>query len=159
MQHFLLIPLAPFVCLSLQAQTPAPTIAFDSTHHDFGKISEDHKTAHRFIVTNKGNASLNIKEVRTSCDCTNTTVGKTTLLPDEGTFIEAHFDPAGLMGNVRRTLDVVSDDQANPVTRLTFDATVIREIMPSGNAVVFEKVRRDGVGLASSASSLATTRR
>jgi len=146
---FPIILLVSPLCLVLQSQVPAPIIAFDAAHHDFGEISEDQKIAHRYIVTNKGNSPLNVKEVRTSCDCTDTAIGKMVLLPGESTFIEVRFNPEGLQGKVRRTLDVISDDPATPISKLSFDADVIREIMPSGDTVIFTKINRDGAGLAS----------
>jgi len=137
------------VCLALQSQAPAPIITFDAVHHDFAEISEDQKIAHRYTVTNKGNAPLNIKEVRTSCDCTDTAIGKMVLLPGESTFIEVRFNPDGLQGKIHRTLDVISDDPVTPITKLSFNADVIREIMPSGNTVIFTRINRDGAGMAS----------
>ena len=43
------------VCL---AQTSAPLISFDKTHHDFGKMSPAKNVSHKFNITNKGRDTL-----------------------------------------------------------------------------------------------------
>jgi hypothetical protein len=133
--------LAPALCL---AQVPAPVISFDKTHHDFGKIGHDQKVYYRSKVMNKGSAPLQIKEIRPSCGCSYSMVGQWSLAPGEETFIEVHFDPTGLIGNVHKSLSVLSDDPANPDILLTFEASVTHEIMPSTTAIFFHDVPRGG---------------
>ena len=133
-----LIVLASVACLA----QPAPHISFDATHFDFGKISTDAKVSHRFKVTNTGKAPLNITRLNPSCGCTSTVLGKWTLLPDESTEVEVTFNPAGFRGVSRKSIQVVSDDPATPTTTLTFEADVVREIMPSTESVFFQDLVR-----------------
>ena len=133
--------LCPVVCF---AQTATPVISFSKTHHDFGRVLQGNKVSYKYEVTNKGNAPPQIKEVRPDCGCTYTMVGQGLLDPSESTFIEAHFDSAGMMGTIHKSLDVISDDPANPSHRLTFEASVTREIMPSTSVVVFSEIQRSG---------------
>ena len=133
-----LILLAPVVCLA----QPAPHISFDATHFDFGKITSDAKVAHRFKVTNTGKATLNITQLNPSCGCTSTVLGKWSLAPEESTEIEVTFNPAGFRGLSRKSIQVVSDDPANPRTTLTFEAEVLREVMPSTDSVFFQDLVR-----------------
>jgi hypothetical protein len=134
-----LLVLAPMVCVARQ---PAPHIAFDAQHFDFGKISGDAKVAHRFKVTNTGQAYLNITQLNPSCGCTSTVLGKWSLAPGESTEVEANFNPAGFRGPVRKSIQVVSDDPANPRATLTFEADVVQEIMPSTETVFFQDLVR-----------------
>jgi hypothetical protein len=133
-----LLLLAPVVCLA-QA---APHISFDATHFDFGKIPGDVKVSHRFKVTNTGQAPLNITRLNPSCGCTSTVLGKWTLAPGESTDIEVTFNPAGFRGLSRKSIQVVSDDPASPTSTLTFEADVVREIMPSTDSVFFQDLVR-----------------
>jgi hypothetical protein len=133
--------LAPCLCL---AQAPSPVISFDKTHHDFGIIDHDQEVYYRSKVTNKGSAPLQIKEIRPSCGCSYSMMGQWRLAPGEETFIEVHFNPAGLMGNVHKSLSVLSDDPANPDVLLTFEASVAYEIMPSTTAIFFNEISRSG---------------
>jgi len=134
----LLFVLAPVVCLA-QA---APHISFDAIHFDFGKISADAKVSHRFKVTNTGQAPLNITRLNPSCGCTSTVLGKWTLAPGESTEIEVTFNPSGFRGLSRKSIQVVSDDPASPTATLTFEADVVREIMPSTDSVFFQDLVR-----------------
>jgi hypothetical protein len=144
-----LLMLAPVVCLAqppqepqqLQPSQPAPHISFDALHFDFGKISADAKVSHRFKVTNTGQAYLNITRLDPSCGCTSTVLGKWSLAPGESTEVEVIFNPAGYRGPARKSVQVVSNDPASPTT-LTFEANVIREIMPSTDSVFFQDVVR-----------------
>jgi hypothetical protein len=123
--------------LTLMAQ--APVITFDKTHHDFGRISPDRKVAAKYHATNTGNAYLNITQVRPTCGCTYTMLGKWSLAPGEATDIEAQFDPKGLKGGIRKSIEVVCDDPKTPTVALTFEAEVIQEIMASVESVYFHE--------------------
>lgn len=133
---FLLLAV-PAICL---AQGPA--ITFEKLHHDFGKISPDRKVSYRFKVTNTGSATLNITRLNPSCGCTSTVLGKWSLEPGEGTEVEANFDPSGFRGEVRKSIQVISDDPAKGTVTLSFQAEVVQEIMPSTNVVFFYDVVR-----------------
>lgn len=135
---FLLLAV-PAICL---AQAPAPAITFEKLHHDFGKISPDRKVSYRFKVTNTGNATLNITRLNPSCGCTSTVLGKWSLEPGESTEVEASFDPSGFRGEIRKSIQVISEDPAKGTVTLSFQAEVVQEIMPSTNVVFFYDVVR-----------------
>jgi len=124
------------------AQTSAPIISFEKTHHDFGKVSPGTKVAHKFNVTNEGNVPLQIKEIIPSCGCTITKLPKWKLEPGENTFIEVIFNSSGMLGNIRKSITVISDDLVNPKVELTFGAGVVQEIMPSKSVVIFNEISR-----------------
>lgn len=124
-------------CAAVSLMAQAPIITFDKTHHDFGRITPDRKVAAKYKLTNTGNAYLNITQVRPSCGCTYTLLGKWSLAPGEATEIEAQFDPKGLKGGVRKSIEVVCDDPKSPSVSLTLEAEVVQEIMPSVEAVYF----------------------
>lgn len=132
-RHLLLAAAA----VTLMAQAPA--ISFDKTHHDFGRISPDRKVAAKYHATNTGNAYLNITQVRPTCGCTYTVLGKWSLAPGEATDIEAQFDPKGFKGGIRKSIEVVCDDPKTPTVALTFEAEVVQEIMASVESVYFHE--------------------
>ena len=128
--------------LSTLGAAQAPTIAVDQPHFDFGKIFTDAKAVHRFKVTNKGTAALNISRLNPSCGCTSTVIGQWTLNPGQSTDVEATFNPAGFQGPIHKSIQVVSNDPATPTLNLTFEAEVLREISASQYAVFFQDVLR-----------------
>lgn len=122
-------------CAAVAALAQAPAIHFDTFHHDFGRITPDRKVSAKFHVTNTGNAVLSITQVRPSCGCTATVLGKWSIGPGEGTDLEATFDPHGQRGTVRKSMEVVCNDPKTPRVTLTFEADVVQEIMPSVDAL------------------------
>ncbi|WP_291270818.1 DUF1573 domain-containing protein [Geothrix sp.] len=127
-------------CAAVTLVAQAPVISFDKTHHDFGRITPDRKAAAKYRVTNTGNAILSITQVRPSCGCTATVLGKWSIGPGEGTDLEATFDPKGLKGGVRKSIEVVCNDPKTPTVSLTLEAEVVQEIMPSVESVYFHLV-------------------
>jgi hypothetical protein len=130
---------APAICLF---QVPAPKISIDNNNHSFGKITPDKTLTHKFNITNNGDALLTIKEIRESCACSRGTVQKKQLSPGDTTSLEVSFNPAGMVGNVHKTVELLSDDPVNPKVQLTFTASVVYEIMPSNSVVFFNEISR-----------------
>lgn len=126
-------------CATATLMAQAPVIHFDKVHHDFGRITPDRKVAAKYRVTNTGNAVLSLTQVRPSCGCTYTMLGKWSLAPGESTEIEAMFDPKGLKGGVRKSIEVVCTDPKTPTVSLTLEAEVVQEIMPSVESVYFHQ--------------------
>ena len=137
MRSYIIALLASLSCLTQDV----PKINFSSTHYDFGKIRGDKKVSHYFVVTNKGQAPLNITRLNSSCGCTSTVVGKWTLAPNEITNVEVILDPAGLCSTLKKSVQVVSNDPSHPITTLTFSAEVLREVMASTNTIFFDLTR------------------
>lgn len=125
--------------VSLMAQ--APVITFDSFHHDFGRITPDRKVAAKYRVSNTGNAVLSITQVRPSCGCTATVLGKWSINPGESTDLQATFDPHGYRGVVRKSMEVFCNDPKTPTVTLTLEAEVVQAVMPSQEAVYFNAAR------------------
>jgi len=128
-------------CAAVSLMAQAPVIHFDSFNHDFGRITPDRKVSAKYRVTNTGNAVLSITQVRPSCGCTATVLGKWSINPGESTELEATFDPHGYRGPVRKSIEVVCNDPKTPAVTLTFETEVVQEVMPSQDAVYFNTAR------------------
>lgn len=128
-------------CAAVSLLAQAPAISFDTFHHDFGRITPDRKVSAKYRVTNTGNAVLSITQVRPSCGCTATVLGKWSINPGESTELEATFDPHGQRGIVRKSMEVFCNDPKTPNVTLTLEAEVVQEVMPSQEAVYFTTAR------------------
>ena len=60
----------------LTASLRSPKIIFKEEAHDFGSVPRGPEIQYNFKFTNKGNATLRIEKVQTSCGCTGATVGE-----------------------------------------------------------------------------------
>ena len=128
-------------CAAVSLMAQAPAIHFDTFHDDLGRISPDRKVAAKYLVTNTGNAVLSITQVRPSCGCTATMLGKWSINPGESTELEATFDPHGYRGQVRKSIEVFCNDPKTPTVTLTFEAEVVQAVMPSQDAIYFTAAR------------------
>jgi len=110
-----------------------PLIQIDNPDHDFGKIYRGETAEHIFIIRNRGSAPLEIKNVRSTCGCTVTTIGKRNLEPQESTELTAVFDSGRYRGEVIKNIYIYSNDPENPIKKLSVraDVRVDLEIRPS----------------------------
>jgi hypothetical protein len=142
MRYLSALLIAPALLAQAPAPVPDPVLTFDKVHHDFGKISAEKKVSVKFKVTNTGKSILNITNINPSCGCTSTMLGKWSLVAGESSELEASFDPKGNRGQVRKSIQVTSNDPKNPVATLTMEADVVQDIMPSTTSVFFTDVPR-----------------
>ena len=121
-------------CLAVPAA--APFLRFEKLTYDFGTIRDDAKQSASWAYSNTGTGVLEIVATLPSCGCT-ASVAEPKSVPPGGTgAIAITFDPAGLAGDVRKTLTVVSNDPARKHLILTILAKVIPrelEALPGGH--------------------------
>ena len=130
-------------CVISLAQS-LPCITFNSTYYDFGKIYNNN-VSHSFKITNTGKEYLNITKLNPSCGCIATVSGKWSLAPNESTNINVTLNTTGLCNSLKRSVQVTSNDPANPVVTLTLKADAVQEIMPSTNSVFFDNLIRTSI--------------
>lgn len=107
---------------------PVPKIVCDEPVFDFGEKDSEEKVLHDFIVRNTGDATLEIKNVRTSCGCTVAQPENKSLKPGEQTKIATTLTLKGRQGVTSKTVTVESNDPTNPSFRLELKGTAIAAI-------------------------------
>ncbi len=101
----------------------APSIAFESDKHDFGKITQGEIVSHSFVFVNNGGSDLIISNALGSCGCTIPEYPKGAIKPGEQGKIDVKFDSAGKSGLVKKTVTLTTN--CTPSTQvLTIIATV-----------------------------------
>jgi len=108
-----------------------PRIRFDSTTHDFGDLRSDQKTSFDWVFHNDGDAPLTILRTRSSCGCTVSVADEEPVPPGANGTIHVEFDPAGLHGEIKRSLAVNSNDPVQGAVKLTLRAHVTRVDLPA----------------------------
>ena len=109
---------APFTKVS------GPRTDFPVKEHDFGKIKQGSVVDYTFKFYNKGDASLKIKDLYTSCGCTAAVVKKKILEPGQEGQLRVEFDSAGRSGRGMRQVTVKTNDPVNPTTLLKIYADI-----------------------------------
>jgi hypothetical protein len=132
-----LLPGVAAICLAQAPQGP-PRLVPDRLSHDFGQLAPGTRATHRFLLRNAGGAPLTIAKVVPSCGCTSSVVGKTLLAPGESTALDVTFDTTGLRGPAQKSVQVLSDDPANPSLALAFQAEVLAEVLAATDLVRFQ---------------------
>jgi uncharacterized cupredoxin-like copper-binding protein len=102
----------------------APVMYFKDTQHDFGKVKEGDVVDYTFNFTNKGNAELQIRKVKTSCGCTAALVSDKTIDPGKDGTLKVELDTKNRVGKMSRRVTIYSNDPTNPDMVLTIFADV-----------------------------------
>lgn len=82
----------PIVCLSCKQDRKAE-VSLSSYVYDFGMISPDSIYCDSIILTNVGDAKLDIGEIETGCGCTYASIDKYELNPKESCALHFSFNP------------------------------------------------------------------
>jgi hypothetical protein len=122
--------------ISVHSAAVAQELSVDRGEHDFGNVYRGHEARHNFRLTNTGDDTLKITNVRSSCGCTVPAVAKRNLAPGESTDLTAMF-VSGRKGPVTKNIYVYSNDETDPVTKLTIHANVQQDIQVSPNTIYF----------------------
>ncbi|HEX3989188.1 MAG TPA: DUF1573 domain-containing protein, partial [Verrucomicrobiae bacterium] len=137
------------VCVRAKAQAPTPPvprpagsaaqaeangaiIGFDQSVFNFGASWAGEPVKHVYVVTNSGNAPLEISRVHPSCGCTTAGNYSTNILPGKTGTIAVQFDNSHYSGPVTKTIEVFSNAKNSPRAQLTLHGTVKKalEITP-----------------------------
>jgi hypothetical protein len=109
----------------LTASLKAPKIVFKEESHDFGKVPRGPELQYNFKFTNKGNSTLTIERVQTSCGCTGATVGEQKdYEKNESGEIKVNFSTQGRDGHQEKTIIVYSNDPENPQKVITIQCEI-----------------------------------
>ena len=109
-----LIVCAIFGCTMTFAQAKAGFSASE-TLHDFGTIyEEDGDVSCEFIITNTGNAPLEITRVTASCGCTTPDWTKTPIESGKKGTVKATYRAKGRPGKFEKTVSIFTNAQEAP---------------------------------------------
>ena len=101
-----------------------PRIVADATTKDAGWVEMETPLTATFHLTNQGGQPLSITGVDASCGCTDVSITPDTLEPGQTATLKAMVDTSLKLGDMLKTIDVMSNDPATPKLRLTLKATV-----------------------------------
>jgi len=107
----------------------APRITVDNPVYA-ADVQSGSTASHVFTVSNTGDETLMISLVQTSCGCTTATLPKPDLAPGEAIGLEAKVNTVGFTGKVEKTVEVQSNDPANPSLTLRLDLTLLEPERP-----------------------------
>jgi len=104
-----------------------PVLYFSEIKHDFGIVKEGNIVEYTFKFHNKGNETLKIKDIRTSCGCTAALVSSEKLEPGVVGTLKVELDTKNRSGKMSRTITIQSNDPRDPTKILTVYADIEKE--------------------------------
>lgn len=117
------IALLPASLLALAAD---PAVAFETTSHDFGNISEGGgNVSYEFKFTNTGDAPLMILTANASCGCTRPNFPKKPVEPGKSETIKVTYVPAGRPGEFHKTVTVKTNAKKQRQVTLKISGVVL----------------------------------
>ena len=112
---------------SLSGAFRGASIYFPETTHDFGDMQQGAVSDYIFKFVNRGNSTLIIKDITTSCGCTAALIKNKEIAPGNEGEIRVQFDSSGKFGKLSRIVTVYSNDPQQIEKKLTIYADVVKE--------------------------------
>jgi Protein of unknown function (DUF1573) len=108
-------------------------LKWEETQIDLHPKPGDSSAVGSFKYKNEGGETVHIKSVHTSCGCTTASRKKDDISPGESGEITATFKVGSSTGTQQKTIQVETDDPAQPITVLTLRAEIPQmiEIKPT----------------------------
>jgi len=125
------------------AQVVGAKLAVQNPVFSFGDIKQNVFVEHDFIISNTGDDSLVIMDVRASCGCTAAQPDKNILKPGELAKINVKFNTIGRVGKQQKYVYVTSNDKENPEFRISFTANVVPDTQTSGPVLELSETKHD----------------
>jgi len=97
-----------FSKLSPDQLAKAPTMDFETTEFDFGKIKQGESISHEYLFKNNGKSDLFIRNTETSCGCT-AVENKKIIKPGETASIKVVFNSSGKSGKQNKTITLITN--------------------------------------------------
>lgn len=96
----------------------APMLAVTPNKIDLGELEEGEEYNRQVKLENRGKAPLKIFEAHSSCGCTVPSLKKQDLAPGESTDLEIMIDTAMKQGDVKKVVNISSNDPIHPIIPL-----------------------------------------
>jgi len=113
-----------FPPMSKEDQALAPKLKFEKTVIEFGSVKEGEPVSAEFSFTNTGQSDLNIREVKTNCNCTKTSVESNNVKPGEMGKLFVTFNSDGRKGVQHQQITVFSNDPKGSMQMVALRGTV-----------------------------------
>lgn len=129
--------LSLLACSALAVAATGPEIAVDKDSLSLGEVEEGQIARAQFSVMNRGDAPLTIREIRTSCGCTEAVSRTNEIAPGQKAEVDVTYNSTGLShGSKTQSVMVLSTDPKNPVVRVQVFADVIRRVSVEPTSLV-----------------------
>ncbi len=113
-----------FSSLTSEELANAPVVSFNTMSHDFGNIKPGESVEYEFILQNRGKRDLIVRDIKSSCECTEVSPAKKIIGPNESIPVKVVFKSEGKRGRQNKAITVITNDPKRPTTILRISTTV-----------------------------------
>lgn len=110
--------------LSATELATAPKLKFEKTIIEFGNTKSGEPVNAEFTFVNQGKDDLNIREIKTNCDCTKAEIDSKNLKPGESGKVFVTFNTDGRKGVQHQQITVFSNDPKGSMQMIALRGTV-----------------------------------
>lgn len=111
--------------LITETDANVPEIYFPTMTHDFGVVKKGEIKTFEFKFINKGEATLKILNLKSTCGCTAAIMSSNEIKPGGEGKIRVEFDSTTQSGKTRRSVRVTSNDPVHPKKYLNIYIDVV----------------------------------
>jgi hypothetical protein len=119
--------------IAVNAQIKGAEISVDKEVHDFGTVKQNELTECYFTITNTGDESLVLADVKASCNCTVPEWPKSDIKPGETAKIKVKYNSSRI-GAINKTITIISNSKENPTLMVRIKGNV-ESVADAGNPV------------------------
>ena len=123
----LVVILASIVLASCNAKTP--NISSDLSEFEFGEVLNGEILTKDVLILNKGDSTLEIQDISSSCSCTTAEISSKSIEPNESAILTIQFDAGehgeSFSGEVLRKVFLSTNDVENPKYTIQFSAIIL----------------------------------
>lgn len=124
------------------AEEARPRVVLDQPVFDFGTVDRGARVDHTFRVPNRGDATLRIDHVKSSCGCTVAVLSEREVPPGGEARVAVSLDTARLAGRTTKTVNVYTNDPDAPVVGLSLAGQVVADLVLTPELLYLGHIRR-----------------
>jgi|GEM_PF-683061 len=102
-----------------------PEVVFNQKEYDFGSVLKGDTVKTSFVLKNEGKNTLIIRKIQPSCGCTASKVDKMEIPAGDSATIQIEFNTLGREGEDLKTLTIITNDPAHPVSKIYLKGTIV----------------------------------
>ena len=102
-----------------------PRASFSQTGIDLGKVSGTEKKTAELVLKNLGEKPLIIRKATATCNCIELKADRKEIAPGKESRVRIVFEAGKLIGNLHYTLEFITNDPRQPVTKIPLTVNVI----------------------------------
>jgi len=117
-----------------------PKVVIDQEEYEFGLMDITAKGKHDFVLTNRGEATLELRAGETSCGCTVSEIKDDGIAPGESGKVSVTWTADKGEGPFRQTATIETNDPLRPRVTLTVQGRITRVVRPVPATLAFGSV-------------------